>query len=220
MSQAHAARMSAISERILDHVLGHEGGLSDRAADRGGLTNWGITRPVLAQWLGIDVGEVTDLMLENLDAADARRIYRELFIEAPGFDRIADPALRHICVDIGINSGPARAVRMLQRAINAVTGEGLKADGVLGPNTFNALNASLPRIAQIYDRVAADRVRFYGRIISKDARALAADAPRLDAVQLRDRIARLQALNAGGWCNRGADFCNRVFDYSHNRAGV
>ncbi len=169
-----------ITEQILDRILGHEGGRTNHVADRGGLTNYGITRPVLAEWLEVEPDAVPDAMLDNLTAEDARRIYRDLFIEGPRFDEIRDAATRHLVVDMAVNHGRGRAGRMLQKAVNVVRGCSLKCDGIVGPKTLSQVNGQAAGAAALYRKLTADRVRLYGRIIAADARKLWREAPALE----------------------------------------
>jgi lysozyme family protein len=121
---------------ILDDILRREGGrFTDNPNDEGGPTKWGITQNTLSQWIGrqATVDEVKAVTPEL-----ARRIYTKLYILDPGFGDIADDWTRAFCIDMGVLHGPARAVRMIQRAV------GVSVDGVFGPVTRAALAAVDP----------------------------------------------------------------------------
>ena len=158
----------------IDDILRREGGFVDHPADRGGPTNFGITQATLSAWRGRQA-TVNDVRL--LPRAEARQIYADQFIVQPRFDKIADARLRHLVIDAGVHSGPARAAQWLQAAA------GVTADGVVGPRTLAAVNTADARV--LYNRFLAQRVRFIGRLITNDTR---------------------QAAFAAGWANRIAEF--------------
>jgi len=118
---------------IIDEVMKAEGWpqFTDAPADRGGPTRGGITLKTLSGYMG---RECSVDELKALDEATARAIYETLFIVKPGFMRIADERVREYLIDIGVTSGPARAIRYLQRVVGA------KDDGVLGSATADAAN--------------------------------------------------------------------------------
>lgn len=170
-------------DHIISEILEREGGYCDRAADKGGPTNHGITIATLSAWRKTAC-TVEDV--RTLSALEAAEIVAGQYITAPGFDRIHDEALRFCVVDAGVNHGPGRPVKWLQRIL------ALTDDGVLGPKTLNAVNAADAHVLRA--RFLAARVRFYGRIIADDANRLKADHG-LDT----------QGENAAGWLDRAAD---------------
>ena len=94
-------------------------------------------------------------------------------------------------IDSGVNHGPGRASTWLQDAVNNVTGRLIvKVDGTVGPATLAAVNGV--DAAQLWRAFFATRMRFYGQIITGDARK-------------RGRTED-DALNAAGWLNRLAEF--------------
>ena len=176
-------RMTITDDTIIDDVLDREKGeYTNRAGDRGGPTRWGVTQDTLAGWRAHPVSP-EDVQLLTRDEAQA--IYRAQYINAPGFSKIGDGALRGLLVDCGVLSGPKNAVRMLQRALGVVD------DGVFGPATEAALR--LRSSKRLFVEVMAQRVSFLGRLVSKDL----TDAD-------RDGIPDA-AENDWGWMNRVAD---------------
>jgi len=133
----------------LDHVLKWEGGYVDHPRDPGGATNHGITRATLAQHLG---RPVTKAEVKALTVETAGEIYRPRYWDkvrggdlADGFDLVA--------FDGGVNSGPRRGVRWLQKGL------GVTADGVMGPQTQAAANGAGDRVVVI-QRACAARMGF------------------------------------------------------------
>lgn len=102
-------------ERLIESVIGKEGGYSNHPADKGGPTRWGITEAV-ARTYGYD-GD-----MRSFPRADAIRIFRRVYWEKPGFDRLAEhaPTLAAELFDTGVNMGPAVATNFLRRALNAL----------------------------------------------------------------------------------------------------
>lgn len=172
---------------IIDGILIRESAAySNRPADRGGPTRYGVTLATLSQWRG---KACTAEDVKNLSEREARDIYREEYIVRPGFLGIESEAVRALAIDCAVNHGVSRSVKMLQLAARAFP------DGILGPNTRDAVNRMTASV--LYRRLCAQRVRLYGEIISKDPELKKAVAAGFD---------KLQALNAGGWLNRAAQF--------------
>lgn len=180
--------MADAIETIIDGVIAREGhAYTNNPADRGGPTKYGITQRSLAAWRD---HAVTPYDVEHLTEPEARLIYHWNYVKLPGFGAIADAKLRGVVVDAGVNHGPRQATRMVQRAV------GLESDGIFGPVTINALNALDPRKACVL--VLADRIQFFGRMISKDL----TDADK-DGVPDNTEFAH-------GWLNRVAGLMREV----------
>ena len=113
----------------LSLVLKHEGGWADHPADPGGATNKGITLATYRNWLGRDV---TKTELRNIPDATVAAIYRSRYWNAVKGDDLP-LGVDFAVFDYGVNSGPARAAKALQRAVGAA------ADGKIGPLTIAAV---------------------------------------------------------------------------------
>lgn len=174
--------MTPADKAMIDAVLDREGGFSNRAADRGGPTHFGITQATLSAWLG-RVATVDDVMA--LTPETARAIYYSNYLVKPGIVYLADDDLRELVFDAGIQHGQGRAVQWLQAIA------GTAQDGVIGHATAAAVNGG--NTASIYRRYLARRLCYYGEVITDDARR---GAP----------AEQSQALNAAGWMNRMAPF--------------
>jgi lysozyme family protein len=128
---------------LIDELIAREGGYVDHPADRGGPTRWGVTQAV-ARTHGFR-GD-----MRNFPQGQAATIYRRIYWERPGFDRVAAraPAIAAELFDTGVNMGPAVAVGFLQRALNALNRGGsdyadIANDGRIGPLTLAALDGLL-----------------------------------------------------------------------------
>ncbi|KQN25877.1 hypothetical protein ASE86_06700 [Sphingomonas sp. Leaf33] len=130
-------------DQLIDAVIDREGGYSDHPADLGGPTRWGVTQAVAARH-----GYAGDM--RRFPRPSAVAIYRRLYWQHPGFDRIADlaPMLGGELFDTGVNMGPAVAAGFLQRALNALNRGArdfpdIATDGRIGPGTLAALDTFL-----------------------------------------------------------------------------
>lgn len=126
-----------------DELIIKEGGYSDRAADRGGTTRYGITEAV-AREQGY-TGPMSELDLEL-----AKDIYRRRYWTALRLDEVGvlSPAIAAELFDTGVNMGVGTAARFLQTALNALNREGtdfpdMDVDGRIGPGTLAALRKYL-----------------------------------------------------------------------------
>ena len=108
----------------------YEGGYVNHPRDPGGATNRGITQ---VTYNGFRRRHGRALQsVRRLTDAEHDYIYRTQYWNRVRGDDL--PSGVDLAVyDWGVNSGPARSVKALQRAVGA------KADGVMGPNTLAAV---------------------------------------------------------------------------------
>jgi lysozyme family protein len=154
-------------------IIRREGGFVDDPDDPGGATKFGITARTLSDWRN---RPVTREHVQFLSEAEASEIYRDRYLLRPGIGLVEPEKLRAAVLDAAVQFGPRRAIEMLQRAL------GVKADGILGPLTREAMKNAGERAGLV--RFEAERVRAYGRTIT--------DNPKL-------------AKFAAGWANRCAE---------------
>lgn len=143
-----------------NRTLGHEGGLSNHAADRGGLTKYGVTaatwRAYCAEVRPLDLRSVAEITLEDAQAVYARGYWSPL-----GLDAVEDVDVAAEIFDTAVNCGPGRAAEIAQEAVNLLRPESVGAlvvDGRMGPLTRQALNA-LVRLGHKQALIAA--LNFY-----------------------------------------------------------
>ena len=154
-------------DAIISDILKREGGYSNDPHDTGGRTNFGIAEASNPEaWAD---GIVTE--------AEARAIYRKKYVEEPGFHHIHDAHLMAQCVDFGVNSGPAVAIKKLQDIL------GVEPDGVIGNATLTALSNADAR--HVNNQLVVARVKMIGKIVVKTP-------------------SQLRFLN--GWLNRALDW--------------
>ena len=127
------------ADKLIDDVIGREGGYSNHPADRGGATRWGITEAV-ARAHGYRGA------MRTYPREEAVTLYKRIYWVRPGFDRIADlaPGIAAELFDTGVNMGPGVAVSFLHRALNALNrGASDYADIVPGVRIDDATIAAL-----------------------------------------------------------------------------
>jgi lysozyme family protein len=125
-------------DHCLKIVLKHEGGFVNHPQDPGGATNLGITKATYERWVKRTVS-VEDI--KALTIKDVEPIYRKQYWDRMSCDQLP-VGIDLIVFDFGVNAGPSRAVRFLQKIVKA------KEDGVLGPRTISAaLNIHNPVVA-------------------------------------------------------------------------
>lgn len=164
--------MSAF-DKALTFVFGNEGGLSDHPADKGGLTNLGITQSTLdrARRQMPDLPE----KVEDLTREPAAEIYRVLYWEASKADMMPYP-LSTLHFDAAVNHGVGGAGKLLQRTVNNYAQKAglnvrVDVDGAVGPKTLSALcqcldlTGNVPLICEIY---CNQREAYYKAIVENN----------------------------------------------------
>lgn len=117
--------------KALALMFGHEGGYSNVKTDSGGPTKFGITHKTLAAHRGVK--SVTAEQVKAMTIDEATEIYRQSYWAQSGGD-LLPVGLDYAAFDFGVNSGPARAVKVLQGVL------GVAQDGNAGTLTIAAVN--------------------------------------------------------------------------------
>jgi lysozyme family protein len=143
-------------DAIIDGVVARE---SDKYTndpnDSGGPTKYGITLRTLSRFRK---WTVTPHDVQALTRKEAVEVYRWLFVDDPGFDKLlgcatlAKPIAEKV-IDCGVLSGPGRASEWLQRSLNAFNRQGkdypdVDVDGDCGQATQRALVSYLNKRGQ------------------------------------------------------------------------
>jgi lysozyme family protein len=124
-------------------LMESEGGHVHHPSDPGGETMFGVTQRVAIQ-------EGYTGRMKDLPLATAKDIARRRYWDAVRCEELP-PTLRYPMLDAAYHSGPAQAVRWLQRAVGTVD------DGKLGPMTLAAANRAGAGAAT---RMLAERLDF------------------------------------------------------------
>lgn len=144
-------------ERGLALVLANEGGYSHHPADRGGATMAGITQAtydVFCAAAGEPRRDVRDITPQEVAT-----IYRRYYWDRARCDQLPEP-LDVVHFDAAVNHGVVAAAKLLQRTVE------VDDDGIIGPQTLAAVQASEPRLAA--QRYLTIRLRLYADIVARD----------------------------------------------------
>ena len=162
-----------------DFTAKWEGGLSDDAADKGGLTHWGVSYAFLVDFardagnrqflsgLGVKPLPVTHATIRNLEKMQARAIFKREFWEPLHLDDMP-VQIGVLLYDAAVNSGRAQSVKLAQRGYNACVPHGIKldVDGILGPLTRAALTKT--NTEPVRQAICTARENFYKEIVRKN----------------------------------------------------
>jgi len=146
---------------IIDDLISREGGYVNHPDDKGGPTKFGITAATLGSYLGT-VSPASADQVAHLSREQAKEIYWNQYIQAPGFNEIGDLGLQEVLIDPAVHSGPRTAIRWLQKALD------LETDGVIGLITLAAIARSNPRNLSV--QILLQRLEYIGEIISNNQR--------------------------------------------------
>jgi lysozyme family protein len=140
-----------VTSPVIEHYLAHlvdvvEGPkYTDKPNDKGGPTKYGVTLKALSHHRG---HPCTAEDVQNLQRDEALEIARDEYVQAPGFDKVAEVStpVGLECIDTGYNAGPHMATTFLQRSLNVLNDQGrlwqdLHVDGACGAKTLDALRA-------------------------------------------------------------------------------
>jgi lysozyme family protein len=146
--------------QCLEVVLGEEGGTANHKNDRGGLTNRGVTQKTYDKYrveLGFMPRPVT-----QIEDSEVEDIYEEYWIQCHA-DDMPEPLDLYV-FDCSINSGPTKAISLLQRTV------GLEEVGNFGPKTRAAVAKAIEEdmVDDLADRYLDTRIQFYRNIVSRD----------------------------------------------------
>jgi len=119
-----------------EHIIENEGGyqLTNIKNDKGGMTYAGISRryhPSWAGWNFIDNNDMDNSKITGL----VKSFYKKNFWDRLSCDYIKD-SIAHTIFDFGINVGVKVSAKLAQIAA------GVTPDGIIGPKSISALNAS------------------------------------------------------------------------------
>jgi lysozyme family protein len=145
--------MTTPAERLqacLAFTLLYEGGYQDRSDDRGNFfdgrligTNFGISAPTLAAWLGPERAEsLSAADMRALTVPEARAIYAANYWNVVQGDHL--PAgIDLVLFDFAVLAGPRRSVSIVQAQLSRLLGT-VAVDGFMGPRTRGAIARMTP----------------------------------------------------------------------------
>lgn len=157
--------MSEITNMIYE-IITAEGGYADHPNDRGGPTKWGVTLKTLQVYRS---KKPTKEDVKALTKFDAFSIYYFLYYAKPKINTLPLPIQKKV-LDIAINSGPANAVKLLQRTL-AQKGylKPEQIDGIIGPRTEAAAFRACDQDPDgLLNALVDARIAFYNAIVARD----------------------------------------------------
>ena len=139
-------------DEMVERIIVREGGskLTRDPDDPGGTTKYGISQRAHK-----------DVDIENLTHEKSVSIYNEHYVN-PSKAASFPSELQEIYLDMVVNMGYSRAVKVVQQATNA-KGAKLVVDGKLGPKTLQAIKDK--RLEA--ERLTAYRILYYSKLITK-----------------------------------------------------
>lgn len=142
----------------LAETLEHEGGFVNHPLDPGGMTNLGVTRKTWAAYTGRKVSQVTEGEMRALTVEKVMPVYHQGYWRAVRADELPG-GVDFAVFDIAVNSGPVRAIKMLQAAINQHGRMKVFVDGKIGPKTIQAAN--MVNVFDLIESLSMTRLNFY-----------------------------------------------------------
>lgn len=140
-------------KQSLAAVLKHEGGYVNHPADPGGATMQGVTQRVYDAFR-TKRGE-KPRPVKQIDKAERDAIYREQYWQAIRGDDLPN-GVDYAVFDVAVNSGPPRAIKILQQSLRNYDG---RVDGQIGLATLRAVEEDDDNDALI-DRMCDRRMAF------------------------------------------------------------
>ena len=141
----------------IDALLAKEGGYveTNYKNDRGGRTYAGVSfrsNPKWAGWALLDAGKIEEAKIQ------VGLVYKANYWNPLGLDKVTADGIAEVLFSSSVLSGPRTALRLAQRVV------GVPADGIIGPQTLSALNASDPTLFELrYGYVRINRFYEIGR---------------------------------------------------------
>lgn len=136
----------------VERVFKAEGGYSNHPGDRGGETNYGITKATALVNRSLWVKFNWDGNMKTMPKDFAKAVYKKAYWDKIKGDELLKihPLLADHMFDVAVNSGPGTPVKHLQEALNLlnerqVAYKDIAVDGALGPGTLNSLRAYAKR---------------------------------------------------------------------------
>jgi len=101
-------------EKVLQILFPLEGGYSNRKNDWGGPTNFGITQKTFNYWRDKQKKNRDDV--KNISKDEATQIYKDMYWDASGANKLEDPRDAMILFDTAVQYGDATAKKMFDKA--------------------------------------------------------------------------------------------------------
>jgi lysozyme family protein len=154
-------------KKLIDDLLKKEGGFCDDPTDRGGITNFGITKVAYADYYNKPVTSITDDDIKGVNKVTAERIYLSNYYVRPKISVLPEQ-LRPLMLDMAVNHGVITAIKLLQQALAGFDYECV-ADGVIGSQTLGQATEALADHSGVFINHLVDlRSSLYHRIVNNN----------------------------------------------------
>ena len=151
-------------ESLIPYTLKYEGGYSNRKNDKGGETNYGITKIFYDEYKNKVPGTLSST-IKDITLEDAKKLYKAQW-DRYNLGYVRDKRKALLLHDYMVNSGARGVVKRLQGILNS-RGYNLKVDGNIGKETLEAINNSN------FDTFAIDlqndRKNWYDGLVDSDS---------------------------------------------------
>lgn len=146
----------ADARKLMPFILQWEGGFVNDPIDRGGATNKGVT---IGTFQSFYPGKTVE-DLKRITDDQWLNIFRSGYWDKWQADQIKNQAVANIVVDWAWASGARKTIRKVQELL------GVTVDGIVGPNTLNAINSR--DAEELFDRIKVARYDFVDAIVKRD----------------------------------------------------
>lgn len=143
--------------RVIDRYEGK--GLSNHAADKGGMTYRGISRRYFSRWEGWEIIDTNGYFDERLDAMTVQ-FYKTYFWDVLRLDEVDDAFTQEVLFGFGINIGHKACAKKCQRLLD------VPVDGMVGPITLRAINTANRR--EFIPQFLLEVLDLYHHIVTKN----------------------------------------------------
>ncbi|MBW8308077.1 MAG: hypothetical protein K0M45_00285 [Candidatus Paracaedibacteraceae bacterium] len=155
--------------KAIPYILENEGGYIVHPNDPGGATNFGISLRFLRA-IGLDIDQDGDIDaddIKSLNGASSSEIYKKYFWEAAGYSMINNQVIATKVFDLAVNMGAFRANKILQQSASiALASNKIAIDGIIGPQTIQALNSINSELLE--DLICQAAAHYYSELANKN----------------------------------------------------
>jgi lysozyme family protein len=149
-------------KKIVPFILNAEGGFVNNSADRGGMTNKGITWATWVMFNGDTTASVNRFKV--MDADDWGIIFKKGFWDKCLGDNITSQAIANMIVDWVYTSGRYFPELHIQELINHIFNKHLAEDGIFGQTTIDSINQADEDM--LYQNLWQRREQYYKDIVA------------------------------------------------------
>lgn len=147
-----------VFDKILANTLAFEGGF---AVDHAGPTNKGVTQTSYDSFR--TAKKQPKQPVKSISDDEVKELYQKEYFESQKYDKLPH-GVSGLMFDFGVNSGPARANKILQKIV------GEKTDGIIGPHTLFAVERYIVDNGEeaLKQKITQARTQFVNFLAEKD----------------------------------------------------